>query len=1037
MKMRFHVFLSWVCLLPWFAARLVQATELPQLQVSENGRFFVTDEGTPFFWLGDTAWFLFEKLNREDADFYLSDRKSKGFTVIQAVVLWHLKPNAYGHKPLVKKNDKRIPNELYFKHVDYIVDTAERKGLYIGILPAWAGSLVRKDRGLFNTSNTEEAYAYGLFLGARYRNKPIIWILGGDYYAEGADEVWRELARGLSEGDDDRHLITYHPRGGRGSSTRFHNEQWLDFNMIQSSHSKQNHGYDAIARDYSLKPAKPTIDGEANYENITDGLRAAGPGVPLLNAADVRRAAYCDVFAGAAGHTYGCNEIYQFWTEGKPDARWGAILPWKKALDLPGAGHMQFLRKLIESRPMLIRIPDQSLIAGDPMKRMDRMQATRGSDGGYAFIYISSDKPVRIQMDKISGDVVKASWYDPRTGTSKVIGRFPSEGIQSFVPPSSGNDNDWVLVMDAVVQESEPERKQQSTNPRTSFHVDFSGSDDASLRPHIPRQGENLVSNPTVQTTSTWALLGNATYDIKTSRTSDGSGSFSLITPYYDKDRKHQKNAGRVHSAFIPVQGGMKYTLGFFVKTANGPTYVSTGVGTYDGNKKFIRNISSIRSGTSEDGKWQECAMPVFVPKEAVFVRVAATKMADTRDGGRVWVDDFYFGEGVGLEHSPTAKQAFDGARVRVDGLGNFEIKKGSKWTPFFPLCMYSDGYRDPMVYSKQGWNTLIWMSSASGVRRAKEAVSSFNPDGMMAGFQISPYTFPSWWAYNDLEELRTKLGEIFSEGLGDQLLLYYWDNENNYSEWQVPVNIINTIKSIDTDSSGRRLHPIYALQGNYGIARVHAAHGLVDISGTYVGGGADAVGNAGTADFDGLFILDRLEQQMSPASFAQFNGVNGAGDMRLRLYSSIILGAKAMGYWRDCYKGCSERFQKSVGPVNKKPWWPDFPNLRREVDQLLPLIRQPHWTSWKVKIDAQGVRVGTRSRKGEAYLILVNQTSRRQNITLTLSGLLYSTKEVRDYFNDKKVATVSDNSFSLVLPGIDVGSGTMVLRVVPLSDAG
>ena len=81
MKATLHGLL-WVCLLSLPAAKSPQAAELPQLQVSKNGRFLVTDKGKPFFWLGDTACSLFEKLNREDVDFYLKDRKSKGFTVI-------------------------------------------------------------------------------------------------------------------------------------------------------------------------------------------------------------------------------------------------------------------------------------------------------------------------------------------------------------------------------------------------------------------------------------------------------------------------------------------------------------------------------------------------------------------------------------------------------------------------------------------------------------------------------------------------------------------------------------------------------------------------------------------------------------------------------------------------------------------------------------------------------------------------------------------------------------------------------------------
>ena len=78
---------------------------LPRLKVSENKRFLVTAEGRPFFWLGDTAWELFHRLDREDADRYLDKRANQGFTVIQAVAIaefdGHAVPNPYGHLPLI------------------------------------------------------------------------------------------------------------------------------------------------------------------------------------------------------------------------------------------------------------------------------------------------------------------------------------------------------------------------------------------------------------------------------------------------------------------------------------------------------------------------------------------------------------------------------------------------------------------------------------------------------------------------------------------------------------------------------------------------------------------------------------------------------------------------------------------------------------------------------------------------------------------------------------------------------------------------
>lgn len=538
----------------------------------------------------------------------------------------------------------------------------------------------------------------------------------------------------------------------------------------------------------------------------------------------------------------------------------------------------------------------------------------------------------------------------------------------------------------------------------------------------MPRQGANLIVNPSVKGKANWTFARDAEYDASASRTDDRSGSIKLVTP----------PPSMALTELIAVQPGKSYTYGFYLKTLNGPTYVGAQISLHDSNRKFIRNFVSGRGGTSRDGQWEEYALPFVVPDGVAFIGCQVFKTENTQPGGQVWADDFYLGEGLGLEQPPSAKKPFDGAHVRVDALGNFEVRKKGIWTPFFPLCMYADNYRDWSVYSRQGWNVNIWTGSAAHVKQAKEAVSEFNPDGMMSGLSISQYTFPAGWAYNNLDDLRTRVKEIFDQGLGENLLLYYWDNEVNHDQWQVPVDVINTIKSVDVDSSGARLNPVYALQGTFNIARVHAARGLVDVSGTYFGGSAADTGGAGQGGDEGLFILDRQEQQTSPTAFAQFNGVDGAGDMRLRLYNSIILGAKAMGYWRDMYGPNLEKDEWKVGRADEKPWWPDFPNLRREVDRLLPLIREPHWTAWTASVNApDNVRVGTRDHNGEGNLILVNQTTRPQNVSVVVDGLLYGGTEIRDYFSDEKVASIRDGSFSILLPAINVGSGTRILRIV------
>src|SRR6187402_630195 len=113
----------------------------PSLKISENKRFLVTADGKPFFWLGDTAWELFHRLNREDATRYLENRAKLGFNVVQAVAIaeldGHKVPNPYGFLPLTDLDPARPaakegPDNDYWDHVDFIVKKANELGITIG-----------------------------------------------------------------------------------------------------------------------------------------------------------------------------------------------------------------------------------------------------------------------------------------------------------------------------------------------------------------------------------------------------------------------------------------------------------------------------------------------------------------------------------------------------------------------------------------------------------------------------------------------------------------------------------------------------------------------------------------------------------------------------------------------------------------------------------------------------------------------------------------------------------------------------------------
>lgn len=437
-----------------------------RLTVSENRRYLLCEDGRPFFWLGDTAWELFHRLDRAEAFHYLENRASKGFTVIQAVALAELDglgtPNAAGRFPL-EDGDPARPlvapegEDDYWKHVDAVVERANELGLLMGFLPTWGNHWknARSEGGVFDESN---AAAYGEWLGRRYRDASLVWILGGDRKAETGEEraIIRALARGLRDGDGGSHLCTYHSCGLSGSAEMFHDEDWLDFNLRQNGHGISFHGaYDQTLADYRRAPAKPVFDGEPVYEEIPIAFDAARHG--FATAADTRRALYWDLFSGAFGHTYGHNAVWQMWAPGRAPVL-DPQRPWWEALDQPGAAQMQHARWLLESRPFLTRIPDPDLLCtGEPASWLPgagtrRFVATRDEGATYAMVYAPLGRAFRVKTSILPAETLEVWWFSPRDGHVFSAGRLANREWIDLTPPDPGELLDWVLVLDDARQ---------------------------------------------------------------------------------------------------------------------------------------------------------------------------------------------------------------------------------------------------------------------------------------------------------------------------------------------------------------------------------------------------------------------------------------------------------------------------------------------------------------------------------------------------------------------------------------------------------
>jgi hypothetical protein len=436
----------------------------PALAVSANGRFLVTAEGDPFFWLGDTGWLLFSKLNREEAEQYLENRRQQGFNVIQVIVLHDIRNevNIYGDSALSCNRidlPKVTPGNIfddaaqydYWDNIDYIVDLAGKKGIYMAMVPVW-GSNVRS--GLVAR---EQAGKYALWIAERYKKrKNVIWLNGGDVRGDDSIAVWNTIGSTIRKTCKNQ-LITYHPFGRTQSSTWFHNEPWLDLNMFQSGHKRYDQDTTGLAYgednwkyasdDYSKRPFKPTIDGEPSYEGIPQGLHDITQ--PFWTDSDVRRYAYWSVFAGCCGFTYGNNAVMQFNKPSDRNPAYGAKEYWNIAVNDKGASQMKYLRQLMLSKPYFERVPADDLLAGKQGIKYDYVAVTRGKD--YIFAYTCNGSDISLDMKMLSWPEYKISWFDARNGEVTSAGSEKNIGTSTFNPPGEKEQgNDWVLILEKV-----------------------------------------------------------------------------------------------------------------------------------------------------------------------------------------------------------------------------------------------------------------------------------------------------------------------------------------------------------------------------------------------------------------------------------------------------------------------------------------------------------------------------------------------------------------------------------------------------------
>ena len=465
---------------------------MEKLRISENGRYFIKEDGSPFVWLADTVWTMPQRMKWDDVIYLMEKRKSQGFTVLQMVALDPERDvemrNPAGEKALFS-DCLDEPNETYFKYLYLILDRAEEYGFYVLLLPVWGQLVVGDDwtgKTFPKTVTEENAFNYGKWIGNRYKDRnQIVWCLGGDRQPvhKGVDykNVWRRMAEGLAKGLTGKAadagvpspvweelLLTYHACHERGtgecSSLSYWEEKepWIRFVMLQSGHGLIAKNYELVKREYNRSLVRPVWDGEPAYEDMPTAWPPTGDS--FHDTWMVRKRAYWSLLAGSFGHTYGHSSVWCSISEKEQNII--SRISWFQALDSKGSQQMKYLRDFMEATNIMTCVPCQEMIAQqDGSEEMDRhIQACRNPEGKFCCVYFPSGGSAALYLDRLALNENKAYlwWWNPRDG--KFCEKGPkhmsvSEGPLKVCAPSEGAQEDWVLLVTSTATDAPiPER---------------------------------------------------------------------------------------------------------------------------------------------------------------------------------------------------------------------------------------------------------------------------------------------------------------------------------------------------------------------------------------------------------------------------------------------------------------------------------------------------------------------------------------------------------------------------------------------------
>ena len=209
------------------------------------GRHFQRQDGSPFWFFGDTAWALYtdnaeEKHDRASAQKYIDARAEQGFNVVHSMLISEAGWGNRGGDAFVDLKTQRI-NPDYWREVDARLGYLNLQGITGGLALAWSN----KGHNPNNWKHFPSAAArqrYARYVTARYAALDVYFIVGGEWDIDGPEpEVkagYVALGDVIEQNDPHGRMITIHPGSPRtdGSVQEFVGTGWMSFGDYQQNY---------------------------------------------------------------------------------------------------------------------------------------------------------------------------------------------------------------------------------------------------------------------------------------------------------------------------------------------------------------------------------------------------------------------------------------------------------------------------------------------------------------------------------------------------------------------------------------------------------------------------------------------------------------------------------------------------------------------------------------------------------------------------------------------------------------------------------